>query len=65
MEHHEQVAHGRIERAREQFLDATVSVQLYGKPSEGILQKTKQLEQSGIPLIMKPNQVDGFMRLAG
>src|SRR5436305_182927 len=49
MEFHEEVAHEQTKRAHQEFLDATTSLQVYGKPSDAILAKTKKLAQSGIP----------------
>jgi quinol monooxygenase YgiN len=65
MELHEKVDHEHTERARSQFLDATTSLQVYGKPTDVILEKAKQLAETGIPLSVKPEHLGGFTRLAG
>lgn len=65
MEVHETVAHERTERVRKQFLDATTSLQVYGKPSDVIQEKAKQLAGTGIPLSVKPEHLGGFTRLVG
>jgi len=41
MELHEKVAHEHTERAKREFLDATTSIQVYGKPSDVLLEKTQ------------------------
>jgi hypothetical protein len=63
MEFHEKVAHEHTERARREFLDATTSLQVYGKPSDVILEKTRQLSGTGVPLNVKPKHLGGFTRL--
>ena len=63
MEHHHQVAHEHTERARREFLDAATSIQVYGKPSDVVLEKTKQLARTGVPLSVKLEHLGGFTRL--
>ena len=63
MEHHEKVAHEHTERGRREFLDATTSLQVYGKPSNVLLERTRQLAGTGIPLSVKPEHLGGFTRL--
>lgn len=62
LEHHHQVAHEHTERAR-QFLGATTSIQVYGKPSELVLEETRQHAVSGVPVSVKPEHLGGFTRL--
>src|SRR5919199_2060971 len=51
MEFHEKVAHEHTERARREFLDATTSLQVHGKPSDVLLEGTRQLAAgTGVPL---------------
>ncbi|MCA1704878.1 MAG: hypothetical protein LC808_17075 [Actinobacteria bacterium] len=64
MELHEKVAHEHTERARREFLDAATSVQVYGKPSDVVLEKTKQLARTGVPLSVKLEHLGGFTRLS-
>ena len=65
MELHHQVAHEHTKRARREFLDAATSIQVYGKPSDAVLEKTKQLARTtGVPLSVKPEHLGGFTRLA-
>ena len=63
MEHHEKVAHEHTERARREFLDATTSLQVYGQPSDVLLEGTRQLAGTGVPLSVKPEDLGGFTRL--
>ena len=63
MEFHEKVAHQHTEQARTQFLEATTSLQVYGKPSHVVLEKTRHLAGTGIPLTVKPEHLGGFTRL--
>jgi quinol monooxygenase YgiN len=63
MEVHETAAHEDTARVSKEFLDATTGLQIYGKPSDMILHKTKHLAEKGIPLSVKPEAVDGFTRL--
>ncbi len=64
MELHEKVAHEHTERARREFLDAATSVQVYGKPSDVVLEKTKHLARTGVPLSVKLEHLGGFTRLS-
>ena len=63
MEFHMQVAREHIERAYGQFLDASTSVQVYGTPSDAVLEMTRQLAGSGVPLSVKAHHLGGFTRL--
>ncbi|MBA3472137.1 MAG: hypothetical protein H0T57_02730 [Rubrobacter sp.] len=63
MEDHEKV-HEHTERARRQFLDATTSIQVYGKPSDVVLEKARQLAGTGVAVSVKPEHLSGFTRLA-
>lgn len=64
MEVHETAAHEDTARVSKEFLEATTSLQIYGKPSDMIVQKTRHLAGKGISLIVKPDHVGGFTRLA-
>jgi len=64
MEFHMEVASEHIGRAYGEFLDnAGSSIQVYGKPSAGVLEMTRQLAGSGVPLNVKPQHLGGFTRL--
>jgi hypothetical protein len=45
-------------------LDATTSVQIYGTPSEAVLEMIKGFNAEGVPLIVKPHPLGGFTRSA-
>ena len=62
MELHEKVAHEHTERARREFLEATTSLQVYGKPSDVLLDGTRRLAGTGVPLSVKPEHLGGSTR---
>src|SRR5262245_8746292 len=45
-------------------LDETLSIQLYGDPGATVLEMVRQFNP-GVPLIVKPHGLGGFMRSAG
>ena len=61
MEHHSQVAHEHTDQAR-QFLGATTSLQVYGKPSDVVVEKTRQHAGSGVHVSLNPEHLGGFTR---
>jgi hypothetical protein len=63
MERHEQMAHAHSEWAQRHFLDATTSIQVYGKPNDVVLEKTRQWAKSGVTVSVKPEHLGGFTRL--
>ena len=64
MELHEKVTHEYTKQARREFLDATTSLQVYGKLSDILLEGTRQLAGTGVPLSIKPEHLGGFTRLS-
>jgi hypothetical protein len=58
---HMQVARKHIEEGTEELLD-TRDFQIYGPPNDTVLGMIKELAQSGVPLIVKPNHLGGFTR---
>src|SRR5207249_529140 len=64
MEVHETVVHEDTSKLSKEFLEMTTSLQIYGKPSDMILKKTRELAEKGIPLNINPEHVGGFTRLA-
>jgi hypothetical protein len=62
LEHHQQVAHEHTQRSR-QFLGAITSIQVYGKPSDLVLKRTRQHAASGIAVSVKPEHLGGLTRL--
>src|SRR5262245_10494175 len=61
LEHHLQVEHEHAGPAR-QFLGANTSIQIYGKPSDLVLETTRQPAGSGIAVSVKPEHLGGFAR---
>jgi hypothetical protein len=45
-----------------EFLETT-GYEIYGTPSEGVMEMMKQFAGSGIPLIVEPEYMGGYMRL--
>jgi hypothetical protein len=58
---HMQVAREHITQATEELL-VTRDMQVYGPPNEAVLGMIRELSQSGVPLIVKPNHLGGFTR---
>ena len=63
MEFHMQVAREHIGRAYGEFLEGTTSLQVYGQPSDVVLEMTRQFAGSAVPLSVKAHHLGGFTRL--
>ena len=63
MELHMQVAREHIERAYGEFLEGTRSIQVYGQPSDTVLEMTSHFVGSGGALSVKAHHIGGFTRL--
>jgi hypothetical protein len=63
-ESHMGVVRERAERAYAETLEATTSIQVFGTPSENVLEMLRQQAGSGIPLSIKPHHLGGFTRVA-
>ena len=61
-EFHMGVVRERAEQAYAETLDATTSVQVYGSPSDGILEMLRQQAGSGVELSVTPHYLGGFSR---
>jgi hypothetical protein len=61
-EFHMAVVRERAQRAYAETLDATTNIQVYGTPSDTILELLGQQAGSGIPLSVKPHHLGGFTR---
>jgi hypothetical protein len=59
---HMQVARQHIESAIENLLDVG-GIQIYGPPNDAVLEMTRQLSGSGVPISVKPHHLAGFTRL--
>ena len=52
----------RAARAYAETLEATTSIQVYGTPSEAVLQMLSQQTGAGVPLVVKRHHLGGFTR---
>lgn len=64
VKHYWQVVHQHTGRALGQFVDGTMSFQVYGTPSDVVLKRAIQHAESGVAVSMKPEHLGGFTRLA-
>jgi hypothetical protein len=64
-EFHMGVVRERAERAYAQTLEGTTSVQVYGTPSDTVLEMLRQQAGSGVALSVNPHHLGGFTRLDG
>jgi quinol monooxygenase YgiN len=64
---HMQVARDHISEAYQSVLEKTKRIEVYGTPSDQVLEMMRQLAGSGVPLSVKVNHLGGFTRqgLAG
>jgi len=63
IESHSQVFHEHTGRAFAQFVDATTSIQVYGKLTDVVLDRARQHVRSGVSVNVKPEHLGGFTRL--
>ena len=59
---HMQVAREHISEAYQSTLDKTERIDVYGKPSDAVLEMFRQLAGSGVPLSVKAHHLGGFTR---
>ena len=59
---HMQVARDHISEAYLSVLEKTERIDVYGKPSDAVLETIKQLAGSGVPLSVKAHHLGGFTR---
>ncbi len=64
MEFHMGVVRERAERAYAETLDATTSIQVYGTPSDAVIEMLRRQAGSGVPLLVRPHHLGGFTRSA-
>ncbi len=62
MEFHMEVVRERAERAYVETLDSTMGIQVYGTPTQGILEMLSRTAGSGVPVTVKPYHLGGFTR---
>lgn len=64
MEYHMGVIRERAERAYAETLDATTEVQVYGTPSEKIVETLRRQAGLRVRLTVRPHRLGGFTRLS-
>jgi hypothetical protein len=62
MEFHMEVVAQRALRAYAETLDATTSIQVYGAPSDAVLEMLSRQAGAGVPLTVKRYHLGGFTR---
>ncbi len=65
MEFHMEVVADRAARAYAETVEATTSIQVYGPPSDAVLEVLRRQAGSGVPLTVKPYHLGGFTRSTG
>jgi hypothetical protein len=63
MEYHMEVVADRAARAYAETLEATTSIQVYGEPSEAVLELLRRHTGAGVPMTVKRVHIGGFTRL--
>jgi hypothetical protein len=61
-EFHMGVVRDRASRAYEETLDATTSIQVFGEPTETILEMLRQAAAGGVQFTVNPYHLGGFTR---
>ena len=59
---HMSVVRERAARAYEETLDATTSIQVFGEPTETILEMLRRAAGEGVQYIVKQHHLGGFIR---
>jgi hypothetical protein len=62
MEFHMEVVAERAMRAYAETLDATTSIQVYGEPSDAVLEMLGRQAGAGVPMTVKRYHLGGFTR---
>ena len=63
MEFHIGVVAERAARAYAETLEATTSIQVYGAPSEAVLEMLRRQAGAGVPMTVKRHHLGGFTRV--
>jgi hypothetical protein len=63
MELHMEVVAERAARAYAETLDATTSIQVYGQPSDAVLETLSRQAGAGVPILVKRHHIGGFNRI--
>src|SRR3954468_8141170 len=61
---HMETVRERAQQAYAETLDATVRIQVFGQPTEGILETLRQQAGSGVEISVNGEHLGGFMRSA-
>jgi hypothetical protein len=64
MEAHMEIVRERAQAAYAETLDATVRIQVFGQPTEGILQTLRQQAGNGVEISVNGEHLGGFTRSA-
>lgn len=62
MAYHMGVVRERAQRAYAETLDSTTSIQVFGTPSEDILETLRHAAGTGVPITVRPSHLGGFTR---
>jgi hypothetical protein len=62
MAYHMEVVRERAARAYAETLDATSNIQVFGTPTDAILEMLRQSVGSGVRIHVKPHYLGGFVR---
>ena len=63
MEFHMDVVAERAARAYAETLEATTSIQVYGEPSDAVLEMLRRQAGGGVPMTVKRRHLGGFTRV--
>jgi hypothetical protein len=63
MELHMEVVAERAARAYAETLEATTSIQVYGEPSDALLEMLSHQAGAGVPMMVKRHHIGGFSRI--
>jgi hypothetical protein len=63
MELHMDVVAERAAHAYANTLEATTSIQVFGEPSEGVLEMLRRQAGGGVPMTVKRHHIGGFSRV--
>jgi hypothetical protein len=63
MELHMEVVAERAARAYAETLEATMSIQVYGEPSDAVLEMLSRQAGAGVPMMVKRHHIGGFSRI--
>jgi hypothetical protein len=63
MELHMEVVAERAARAYAETLEATTSIQVYGEPSDAVLEMLSHQAGAGVPMMVKRHHIGGFSRI--